>query len=171
MNLSDYLSYLVVGLVSFTFGAITQFGYLKMKGRKVVIPFIEHTSRNMTILAISLAAISLFTIVSVETTAKQYRDCQSQFQAALKYNTSIAADVRDLTVQKDTIEKSSRANIVNFVVAVSAAGASPEARRAAFEEFVDTSTRLNDQLDRTEADRANLEANREPYPEPKCGLK
>lgn len=169
MNLSDYLAYLVVGIVSFTFGAVSQIGYLKLKGRKVVIPFIEHSSRNMTVMAIALAAMSLFTIVSVETAARQYRDCQEQFQAALKYNTDVASDVRALTAEKDTIEKSSRGAIITFVVAAGAA-TTPEEGRAAFEEFIDTTTRLNDQLDRVESKRASLEADREPYPEPRCGL-
>jgi hypothetical protein len=169
MDVSFYLSYLVVGVAGFTTGALTQLGYLKAKGRKVIIPFIEHSSRNFTVLAIALAFMSLFTIASVESASREYRDCQAQFQEALKYNTDLSQEQRALAIQQDSIEKSTRAAVVNFVVTVGSSDDAEE-RRQAFEDFVDTSTRLNDQLDRVESEVAKLETNRAPYPEPNCGL-
>lgn len=167
--ISDYLSYVIVGITGFTSGAIMQFGILKVKGRKVVIPFIESSSRNLTVLAIVLGLMSLFTIVQVEQSAQRFEDCQVQFQEALKYNTDLTARERDLTRQKDRTEEEARKSITDLVFGLTTAKSAAD-RNALVQRFLDDSKRQNDLLAEIEHERGDLTANRTPYPEPRCGL-
>lgn len=165
--ISDYLSYVIVGITGFTSGAIMQFGFLKVKGRKVVIPFIESSSRNLTMLAIVLGLMSLFTIVQVDQSAKRYESCQVQFQEALKYNTDITAQERSLTRQKDKTEEEARQSLRDLIFGLTQENPDGPALVGKF--YSDT-TRQNKQLAEIEHERAELTANRTPYPEPRCGL-
>ena len=167
--ISDYLSYVIVGITGFTSGAIMQFGILKVKGRKVVIPFIESSSRNLTMLAIVLGLMSLFTIVQVDQSSTRFEDCQVQFQEALRYNTDLTSQERDLTRQKDRTEEDARKSIVDFVFGLTNAKRAEE-RSALVQRFLDDTKRQNDLLAEIEHERGNLTANRAPYPEPRCGL-
>lgn len=166
--ISDYLSYVIVGVTGFTSGAIMQFGFLKVKGRKVVIPFIESSSRNLTMLAIVLGLMSLFTIVQVDQSAKRYEDCQVQFQEALRWNTEITNQERSLTRQKDKTEEEARQSITDLVFGV--VNAPQPERTAVVQKFLDDTKRQNERLAEIEHERAELTANRTPYPEPRCGL-
>ena len=167
--ISDYLSYAIVGITGFTSGAIMQFGILKVKGRKVVIPFIESSSRNLTILAIVLGLMSLFTIVQVEQATERYNNCQVQFQEALKYNTDLTSRERELTRQKDRTEEEARKSITDLVFGLTTAK-TPEERGSLVQRFLDDTRRQNDLLATIEHERGDLTANRTPYPEPRCGL-
>ena len=166
--ISDYLSYVIVGVTGFTSGAIVQFGILKVKGRKVVIPFIESNSRNLTILAIVLGLMSLFTIVQVDQSSTRFEDCQAQFQEALKYNSDIAIQERALTRQKDRTEEEARKTISDLVFGLTTADTTEE-RSALVRRFLDDTKRQNDLLATIEHERADLTANRADYPEPRCG--
>lgn len=174
MIVSDYISYAIVAVLGFVTGFAFRLGSLKVGGKEVVVPFIASSSRNFTLCAIGLALLSLFTIVQVDRNNAQTTDCQVQFQTALKYNTELSAQERDLNQRKDVVEQEARESISGLIQDVTnwATAVPPLTQEQKLQVFIDYNRRSLEQkqaLDKIDQERKDITASRAPYPEPKCG--
>lgn len=165
-------NYVFTAVVSFLCGYIVQLGWLKIRGRRILFPFISANSRNVTIGAIVLALVSLFTILNVQHTADQTEDCNRQFRAALKYNTDVNGEQRDMNDRATAISAERRTVLDEAFARI---GQSlPERDSAgvyrAINEYTVSASRLAREYDQLISDRNALNNNRKPYPEPSCGL-
>lgn len=171
---ADFISYAIVAVLGFVAGFAFRIGTLKIHNKEIVVPFIASSSRNFTLCAIGLALLSLFTIVQVDRNNSQSVDCQIQFQSALKYNTDLTAQERELNTRKDQVEQEARESISGLIQDVTnwATTVPPLTQEQKLQVFIDYNTKSAQQkkaIEDIEKERRDISANRAPYPEPKCG--
>ncbi|QOC55722.1 membrane protein [Gordonia phage Archimedes] len=162
------MNYLIVALVSFSIGFITELGYLYIRGRRILVPFISATSRNFTIAAVALSLVALMTIVNVQQSADKSEECDRQFREALKYNTDLTAQQRTLDEHEDALDAQARRNINRVIREVSESTSRPDSLRA----LVGYNTQaaiLDREYAKVDAERVRLNNSRKTYPEPTCG--
>lgn len=172
--IGEILSYGIAGLVGFLTGVTVQFGYLKAHGKRIVLPFISNSSRTITLAAIGLALLSLFTIVQVERSDQERTSCQVQFQTALAYNT-------DLNKQETALRDRERAAQAEYDDATGdlifevAELIRDEPRdvmtnQAPFTKFIDRRNAVTLEKDAIDQERQANQQDRKPYPTPTCGM-
>lgn len=171
---ADYISYAIVGVLGFITGFAFRLGSLKIHNKEVVVPFIASSSRNFTLCAIGLALLSLFTIVQVDRNNSQAVDCQIQFQTALKYNTDLTSQERDLNTRKDLVEQEARESISGLIQdvtnwATAVPPLTPDQKLQVFVDYNVKSAQQKEAINQIEKERKEISASRAPYPEPKCG--
>lgn len=164
------IRYVLIGVVSYAAGSITAYRRAKVAGIPLVVPFIPKSSRNFTIVVLTLALLTTFSVVSGQLQDARFRACQVQFQNALKANTSIAAEDRELEKQDDALNDHRDELTEQFWKDLLANTEGQERGRAIAEVYnanVEANSAARDSLT---ARRAQLEADRlaHPYPEPSC---
>ena len=171
--IGEILSYGIAGLVGFMTGVTVQFGYLKAHGKRIVLPFISSSSRTITLAAIGLALLSLFTIVQVERSDQERTACQVQFQTALAYNTDLNKQdtaLRDRERAAQAEYDDATGDLIFEVAAL--IGDEPRdvtTNTAPFTKFNERREAVTAELDQIQADRMKAQQDRKPYPEPNCG--
>ena len=161
-------NYVIVGAGGFLTGLMVELGYLKVKGRRILLPFISPTARNFTIAAILLAVISLTTVYNVDRTGREAAECDRQFREALRYNTNLTAQQRQLDEHEDALDGKTRENLNRALREVAAAAGREEAF-AAIARYNDVAAGIDAEFVRLYQEREQINADRKPYPEPTCG--
>lgn len=169
-----FLSYGIAGLVGFLTGVTVQFGYLKAHGKRIVLPFISNSSRTITMAAIGLALLSLFTIVQVERSDAERTSCQTQFQEALAYNTMLNKQDRDLATRERAASAESRDAIGDLILDITGVyGRTPPATQEEtlqiFGVYNQRQAAVTEEFAQVDRDREEINTKRAPYPEPACG--
>lgn len=170
MNIVGW-NYVFVSVGSFLAGNIVTLGYLKWRGYKIVIPHINSSSRNMTIFAIILALVTLATVLNQEANQRETERCNNEFRAALKYNTEVTAEQRDVNDRAQKISRDRREILDEMFVDI---GETIEGNPGRISDIVSTynvrAQELGREYDELIAYRSSLDKKRTPYPEPSCGL-
>lgn len=162
-------NYLLVSAISFLLGFIIDLGYLHWRGHKIVMPFISASSRNFTIAAIVFSLIALMTVVNVSNSQEESAECNRQFREALKYNTEVTAEQRDLNNRAADISADRRVLLDKTFVDIGTAIGDPVKVRQVIGDYNVRAAGLAREYDRLIAQRQALDRNRKPYPEPECG--
>lgn len=167
-----------VALLIFALGALAGFmvqvGWYEFHGRRVVLPFIARTSRNLTIMAMVLGAISLVTVVQVQVVTSQSTRCDQEFRSALKYNTDLGASTRDLDTRERMARDDGRVAIADLVRDLTVRLTTPPPPTV--DDTASLLARYNyraedvaKRLEHLNIERDAVNAQRAPYPEPTCG--
>lgn len=165
------MNYAIVAMVAFLLGYITEIGVLMIRGRRILVPFISASSRNFTLAAVALSLVALLTIVNIQTTNDEAAACDRQFREALRYNTDLTAEQRDLNARATQISADRRVLLdklfANLPTAIESSG------RTSVYQLVSNynvqAAQLAREYDRLIAYRNSLDKTRKPYPEPTCG--
>ena len=163
------ISYLLTGLGGFCLGALIEFGYLHIRGHKIVIPYIPIRSRNFTILAIMLSVISLVTIVTVQVNMDGVNACNRQFRQALAYNNAISVEQRQIDARASALYSHRRDLLDRGFLSI---GQNINDRLKIIEAINDYNVAIKDitkEYDDLIRYKDSLDASRKPYPEPQCG--
>jgi hypothetical protein len=152
--------------VSFVAGFLWRLGVMKIRGKEVVLPFIQASSRNFTLMGIALALLSLFTIVQVERSSAEFEKCQLEFQQVLSYNAGITVQERPLDKRRDDAQFASNQALTDFVHVLLVPGVNVREQLQILDE---RRTAAQSEIDKVEQERKALTEARAPYPEPHCG--
>ncbi|MDJ0010086.1 hypothetical protein [Gordonia alkanivorans] len=162
-------NYAIVGIGGFLVGLMVEIGYLKVRGRRILLPFISPTARNFTIAAILLAVISMTTVYNVDRTGREAAECDRQFREALRYNTNLTAQQRQLDEHEDTLDGKTRENLNRALRNVASAAGSRVDVLAAITNYNKEAAVIDAEFVRLYEEREQINADRKPYPEPSCG--
>lgn len=164
----DNLNDLLIVVCSFLMGFAVDLGYRwKWRGRKIVVPYIAVRARNATIFAAVLGLISVGTVINVATAQHATEVCNVEFREALKYNTDLTAQQRDLDEREDALDAQVRRNLNEVLRAVAAADTRQETLDA-IATYNAAAVGIDTQFDNLDRTRIELNSERKPYPEPRC---
>lgn len=162
------INYLLVGLIGFLTGTIVSFGYRKIRGRRVILPFIENTARNITIGAVVLGLLSLTTVYNVNRSDRERESCEREFRTALTYNTEVTAQQRDLDAREDGLDGETRRNL-NSTLRRIVTSPSDAYTLEVVADYNRRAAEIDAEFVKLDRERLRLEEDRVPYPEPTCG--
>lgn len=168
------LSYGIAAILGFLVGVTVQLGYLKAHGKRVILPFIDNSKRTVTLAAIGLALLSLFTIFQVERSDQEREQCQAQFQNALRYNTNLNIEENELRGRERSVQNdlnNADGDLIFEIAAMVGNGqrSTPEELQAPFLKYIERRNEAQAEFDDIEKERADNLAARKPYPEVNCG--
>lgn len=167
--MSMIISYLLIGLGGFCLGVIVELGYLRIRGHKIVIPYIPVRSRNFTILSILLSVISLVTVVTVYVNTERVDECSRQFRQALAYNTAITMEQREIDARASALYSLRRDLLDRAFLSI---GQNINNKSKIIEAINNYNVEIKDitkEYDDLIRYKDSLDASRKPYPEPQCG--
>lgn len=162
-------NYVLTAALSFLLGFITELGYLRFRGRRIILPFIPSTSRNFTLAAIALLIVVLFTVIQVSASDEKSERCDREFREALTYNTSLTAEQRRISDRAADISSERRKLLDQTFVQIGAVVGDFPAVRKVVSDYNTEARALSDEYDRLQAEKTRLDADRKPYPDPECG--
>ena len=162
-------NYILTAALSFLLGFITELGYLRFRGRRIILPFIPSTSRNFTLAAIALSTVVLFTVIQVSASDQKAAECDREFREALTYNTSLTAEQRRISDRAADISSERRKLLDQTFVQIGAVVGDFPAVRKVVSDYNTEARALADEYDRLQAEKTRLDADRKPYPDPECG--
>lgn len=164
------MNYLIVAVISFTLGFIVELGYLYVRGRRILVPFISATSRNFTIAAVVLSLVALMTVINVSNASEKTAECNRQFREAIKYNTELTSEQHDINARATEISADRRILLDQTFTALTAALDQPgrgDIQRV-ISNYNEKAATYAKEYDRLIAYRNSLDTKRKPYPEPTC---
>lgn len=162
-------NYVLTAALSFLLGFITELGYLRFRGRRIILPFIPSTSRNFTLAAIALSIVVLFTVIQASVSDEKSERCDREFREALTYNTSLTAEQRRISDRAADISSERRKLLDQTFVQIGAVVGDFPAVRKVVSDYNTEARALADEYDRLQAEKTRLDADRKPYPDPECG--
>ncbi len=164
------IRYVLVGAISYAAGTIVQYRQYRLRGMSLLVPFVPKSSRNFTIVVITLSLLTTFSVVTGQIAQQHQAECNADFQRALRENARINSEDRDLEKRDDALREQRDAALTDLVRGLLTAPPGNGRVRDLLERY-DTTVAVND---RERADliaaRGALEQQRRdnPYPEPKC---
>lgn len=161
-------TYAVTAVVCFAFGLVVDWGYARIRGRKVLIPYVARSARNVTVAAVMLMAVTVSSAIQMGVNERADALCNREFRTALDYNTAITADQRDLDIRTEELNAARHAVIDNVFVKLGE-GVDPASFKALVVQYNTDTARINTEIKHLAVERENLDKNRKPYPEPTCG--
>ena len=162
-------NYVLTAALSFLLGFITELGYLRFRGRRIILPFIPSTSRNFTLAAIALSIVVLFTVIQVSVSDEKSERCDREFREALTYNASLTAEQRRISDRAADISSERRKLLDQTFVQIGAVVGDFPAVWKVVSDYNTEARALADEYDRLQAEKTRLDADRKPYPDPECG--
>lgn len=163
-------NYVLTAALSFLLGFIAELGYLRIRGRRIIMLFIPSTSRNFTLAAIALSIVVLFTVMQVSAADQEAEKCDREFRQALAYNTSLTAEQRRISDRANDIS-ADRHKLLDqtFVDLGASVGDFPAVRKVVVSDYNTQARALSDEYERLQAEKSRLDKERKPYPDPECG--
>lgn len=162
-------TYILVSVVSFLLGFIVELGVLRIRGRRIILPFISSTSRNFTIAAIALSVITLGTVINAAVTQDHIDQCNREVREALTYNVNISDQQRQLNDRASGISADRRKLLDKTFISIGEALGNPDRVRAIVTEYNTEARALSTEYEHLQEERAKLDQDRKPYPDPRCG--
>lgn len=162
-------NYVLTAALSFLLGFIAELGYLRIRGRRIIMLFIPSTSRNFTLAAIALSIVVLFTVIQVSTSDQKAAECDREFRQALAYNTSLTAEQRRISDRATDISSDRRKLLDRTFVDIGASVGDVPAVRKVVSDYNTQARALSDEYERLQAEKSRLDKERKPYPDPECG--
>lgn len=160
-------NYVLTAALSFLLGFIAELGYLRIRGRRIIMLFIPSTSRNFTLAAIALSIVVLFTVIQVSAADQEAEKCDREFRQALAYNTSLTAEQRRISDRANDISADRRKLLDQTFVDLGASVGDFPAVRKVVSDYNTRARALSDEY--VEAEKSRLDKERKPYPDPECG--
>lgn len=165
------IRYVLVGAASYAAGTIVQYRQYRVRGMSLLVPFVPKSSRNFTIVVVTLSLLTTFSVVTSQIAQQHQAECNADFQRALRENARINSEDRDLEKRDDALREQRDAALTDLVeglLTVRPGGG--EQVRDLLERY-ETTVAVNDS-ERAQliAARGALEQQRRdnPYPEPHC---
>lgn len=162
-------NYVLTAALSFLLGFIAELGYLRIRGRRIILLFIPSTSRNFTLAAIALSIVVLFTVIQVSASDQKAEKCDREFRQALAYNTSLTAEQRRISDRATDISSDRRKLLDRTFVDIGASIGDVPAVRKVVTDYNTQARALSDEYERLQAEKMRLDQDRKPYPDPECG--
>lgn len=162
-------TYVLTSALSFLLGFIIELGYLRIKGRRIILPFIPSTSRNFTLAAIALSVVVPFTVIQVSVSSTKSTQCDREFRQALAYNTSLTAEQRSINDRATAISADRRKLLDQTFIDLGAAIGNPDRVREIVTGYNAQARALSEEYERLQAEKTRLDQDRKPYPDPECG--
>ncbi|UEA57314.1 hypothetical protein LK459_11715 [Gordonia otitidis] len=162
-------NYVLTAALSFLLGFIAELGYLRIRGRRIILLFIPSTSRNFTLAAIALSIVVLFTVIQVSVSDQKAAECDREFREAITYNTSVTAEQRRITDRATDISSDRRKLLDQTFVDLGAVVGDFPAVRKVVSDYNTQARALSDEYERLQAEKSRLDKERKPYPDPECG--
>jgi len=165
------LRYALCGIVGYAAGSIMAYRHAKVGGVRFVVPFVPKSSRNFTIVVLTLAVVSAFSVITGQIQQSHARACEVQFQEAITAQARINTEDRALEAEDDTLRNRRDDALDNLV------GSLIESRQEgnlagfrALQEYYDEVETINAAQDDLVERRGELQAarDRNPYPSPTC---
>lgn len=165
------LRYLMCGAIGYLLGSITMYRRARVHGISVIVPHVPRTARTFTALVLVLSVVTAFTVVSGQLEARHTRACNDAFRTALRINSRINTEDRELEKRDDALRERRDDAMDDLIKGLMAVGsAAPESVLGLLARYDDTVRVIG--AERTDLDRARagLEQQRRdnPYPEPRC---
>lgn len=150
-------------------GALIKWGYLRVKGIRVRVPYVDRSDASIGIAVVVITVLSLVTIVQTQINADQAEECNRQFRAALTYNTGLTAEQRELTNRANTISAQRRELLDHTFIDIGDAIGEPDRIRQIVVSYNRDARTLSAEYEQLINDRTRLDQVRKPYPDPECG--
>ena len=158
------LAVFVAGVV---LGALVKAGYLRIKGVRVKVPYVDRSDASVAVAVIVITILSLVTIVQAQAAQERNDQCNKQFRDALTYNSALNIEYRELDRARDNALQDRREAFDHMMRAID-----PRTRVAsepAIDAYNESAARVNAQLVEIEQRQTGADAARKPYPDPECG--
>lgn len=164
------IRYVLIAAISYAAGTIVQYRQYRLRGMSLLVPFVPKSSRNFTIVVITLSLLTTFSVVTSQIQQQHQAQCNADFQRSLKANAQINTEDRELERRDDALRERRDDAMDDLVKGLMSA---PNGRGT----VLDLLTRYDATvsaiaLERAELDnaRSDLEQQRRnnPYPEPRC---
>ncbi|WP_287004679.1 MULTISPECIES: hypothetical protein [Gordonia] len=158
------LAVFVAGVV---LGALVKAGYLRIKGVRVKVPYVDRSDASVAVAVIVITILSLVTIVQAQAAQERSDQCNKQFRDALTYNSALNIEYRELDRARDKALQDRREAFDRMMQAID-----PRTRVAsepAIDAYNESAARVNAQLVEIEQRQTAADASRKPYPDPECG--
>ena len=167
--MSLFWNYLGVGVIGFLVGQIVTFGYMRARGRRIVLPFIENTSRNFTIGVIVMGLICTSGVWSSMQKSEDTARCNREFRDAIKYNSDVTSEQRDMNDRAAAISRERRTVMDQMFIQIGGSIGDPAKVQDVIADYNTRVARLSRDYDKLIADRNALNRTRTGYPAPSCG--
>ncbi len=165
------IRYVLVGAASYAAGTVVQYRQYRLRGVSLLVPFVPKSSRNFTIVVITLSLLTTFSVITAQIQQQHQAECNADFQRALRENARINSEDRDLEKRDDALREQRDAALTDLVRGLLTAEPGGNGRVRDLLERYETTVAVNDR-ERGDliAARGALEQQRRdnPYPEPKC---
>lgn len=160
---------IAVFLSGVVIGGLVKWGYCRIKGIRVRVPYIDRSDASIGIAVVVITVLSLVTIIQAQVNQDRAEECNRQFQAAIAYNTGLTSEQRDLTGRANEISAQRRELLDRTFIDIGNAIGDPDAIRRVVVAYNQDARMLSQQYEKLIADRSSLDQARKPYPDPECG--
>lgn len=162
--------YVACGLIGYAAGTITQYRQYRVGRMSLLVPFVPKSSRNFTIVVLTLSALTTFSVISGQIAEQHQARCNADFQSTIRESSRINAEDRDLERRDDALRDARDDALDTLVRGTAAAQGDPVMLSQLLVDYAET-VQAND-IERTalEQQRGALEQQRRdnPYPTPRC---
>ena len=165
------IRYVICGIVGYAAGTIMAYRHAKVGGVRLVVPFVPKSSRNFTIVVLTLAVVSAFSVITGQIQQNHTRRCEVQFQEAITAQAAINTEDRALEAEDDQLRNrrdDALDTLVDSLIRSTEEGNGAGLR--ALQEYYDEVETINAAQDDLAERRGELQRERErnPYPSPTC---
>lgn len=163
------LRYVICGIVGYAAGTIMAYRHAKVGGVRLVVPFVPKSSRNFTIVVLTLAVVSAFSVITGQLQQSHARRCEVQFRDAITAQARINAEDRGLEAEDDQL-RNRRDDALDTLVDTLIRSQQNGGGFRALQEYYDEVETINAAQDDLVKRRAELQRQRDrnPYPSPTC---
>lgn len=163
------LRYALCGIVGYAAGTIIAYRHAKVGGVRLVVPFVPKSSRNFTIVVLTLAVVSAFSVITGQLQQSHARQCEVQFRDAITAQARINAEDRGLEAEDDEL-RNRRDDALDVLVDSLIRGAQSGQGLRALQEYYDEVETINAAQEDLVERRGELQEarNANPYPSPTC---
>lgn len=157
-SLPRLLTILVSGIVGYAAGTIVSYRRARLLGHSWVLPVVERSTRNFTIVVLTLSLLTVTTVVQSAVDQAEQERCNTEFRRVLAERAATTAEdtavnVRDKAALDDAVQQ----------LIDNAASGGREASLSTLQGYLDQ------REESREIQRANEERRAQnPYPEPRC---
>lgn len=159
---SNVISLVLAGIVGWAAGTIQSWHKARVLGVPVLVPFITRTSRNFTIVVLTLSLLTVGTVVQSAIDQAAQDNCNQEFKRVLSERSATNAEDAELNAQDKLALDRALSKIVHELT-------TPPDRdtRVEMAEAVDTYLVGRDRTNEVQKQNAIKRAEN-PYPDPQC---
>lgn len=161
--------YILTGAIGVVVGHIIEIGWLKVRGHRILVPYVSARSRNVTVAAILFAVISLVTVVQVDRSSQRSAECNRQFRDALAHNAGVSDEQRALAERITEITQERWTEQDKLFTRLGKNSTRPDEILRMINEYNGVVGGLSAEYSALLAERDQKDQSRKPYPEPECG--
>lgn len=163
------------GCLGYALGAVTQYRWASVRGRRLLVPYIPDSGRRVTLVLLVLAVVTTGTVLSGALERHKSAECAREFRHALSYQSALADEDRSLDRRFRELYEIRTDASDDMVEALAGSGDGgeydPEVVRVELSKYLGVVDREHLERERLDEKRADIEREREanPIPPIKCG--